>query len=233
MDLTLADQLLLLALDDETGKTYGATHGTLEYGLVGALLIELALRGRLDLADEKRLIAADASPTGDPLLDEALGHIAASEKIRDAKGWVGRLHGQLRQLKGRLTERLVEGGILRHEAGRFLLIFPTNRYPAQDRSRELEARAQLNALLLGQADPDPRTAALAQLAEAVKLIDMLFAPVDRKAAKAGLQRLKEAGQFDAAVSKSIRQISDEVTAATMAAITASTVVVTSGGGGSC
>jgi|GEM_PF-4255314 len=45
--LNLAEELLLLALQDEKGTVLASAAGSLSYGLAGALLMELALRSRL------------------------------------------------------------------------------------------------------------------------------------------------------------------------------------------
>src|SRR5215208_6739076 len=75
--MLLAEDLLLLLTDDDTGKL-AASSTEVDVALGGALLAELALMDRVDVAgaDERvregRLVVRDANPTADSLLDEAL-----------------------------------------------------------------------------------------------------------------------------------------------------------------
>ena len=80
----IAEDLLLLLTDDQSGKLMVASNQA-DIALDGALMIELALEQRVDVAAEDgvvrkgRLLVMDASPTSDSLLDEALGRIAAKQ----------------------------------------------------------------------------------------------------------------------------------------------------------
>ncbi|MDY6915534.1 MAG: GPP34 family phosphoprotein, partial [Candidatus Cloacimonadota bacterium] len=56
--VTFAEELLLLALDDEEGKFYSMPFMTFEYALVGAILMELAIKNRID-TDLRHLILVD------------------------------------------------------------------------------------------------------------------------------------------------------------------------------
>ena len=55
IELNLIDQLTLLALDDEKG-TFVAESNAYSYALAGALIMELALQGRIELAEKKVII---------------------------------------------------------------------------------------------------------------------------------------------------------------------------------
>src|SRR5690606_41854702 len=66
---TLPEELLLLALDPTTGTT--APPQSLDLGLAGAQLVELALAGRI-APDGDRIDVVVPPPTGDPTLDSAL-----------------------------------------------------------------------------------------------------------------------------------------------------------------
>jgi len=46
--LTFAEELLLLALDDEKGVLVQMPIMSFEYGLIGAILMELALMNKID-----------------------------------------------------------------------------------------------------------------------------------------------------------------------------------------
>ena len=74
---SLAEDLLLLLLDDESGRS--VVDGTRrDYAVAGAVLVELARLGRVspaepgDDAKEGYAVVREGSPTGDPVLD-ALG----------------------------------------------------------------------------------------------------------------------------------------------------------------
>jgi hypothetical protein len=88
MDASLPEELLLIAYNATTGWQGGATE--LGCGLAGAVLVELTLAGRIDVVDG-RMQAVDATPTGDPVLDDAPARIATSKKIRKPDWWVGTL----------------------------------------------------------------------------------------------------------------------------------------------
>jgi hypothetical protein len=78
--MLIAEDLLLLLTDDQTGKL-AASPGEVDVALGGALLVELVLMQRVDLAGSSEqvqkghLIVRDATATTDPLLDEALATV--------------------------------------------------------------------------------------------------------------------------------------------------------------
>src|SRR5262245_42379594 len=108
--LSLGESLSLLALDDERGPVGMDASGTLPYGLVGAALLDLALRGRLTFKG-KTLTVADATPTGDAILDDALAEIGRARRRRNAQHWVMHLQRRIKHHRDRLRARLVERGI--------------------------------------------------------------------------------------------------------------------------
>lgn len=137
--LDLAEELLLLALEDESGKVTPAASASLEYGLAGAVLMDLVIGGRLGVEDDS-LAVVDGAPTGDGVLDGALARIEASRKPRDAQHWVGKLGGD--GLKEPLLAGLVERGVLSQEERMVLWIIPLTRYPPQDSVPEQGTRGR-------------------------------------------------------------------------------------------
>ena len=136
--MLIAEDLLLLLTDDDTGKL-AASSTEVDVALGGALLVELALMDRIDVAGahervrEGRLVVRDANPTGDGLLDEALA-IVRQKEDKKPQSVVTRLGKHVRV---RLYERLAQGGVLRAEEDRVLDIFPRHGWPATDAAHEM------------------------------------------------------------------------------------------------
>ena len=74
--MRLAEELLLL-LRDEEGALSRAPEWLVRYALGGAVLMDLALKNRID-TDAQRLFLIDSTPVGDRLLDPMLAEIAQS-----------------------------------------------------------------------------------------------------------------------------------------------------------
>ncbi len=92
MPTLIAEDLLLLLLEDESGKLTNATY--VDVGIGGALLVELALGGAVDVVKgagmwaRAKVVPAGAVPA-DPVLVEAMRMVA--EKERTAQDLVARL----------------------------------------------------------------------------------------------------------------------------------------------
>jgi hypothetical protein len=161
--VALAEELLLLAYDDETGKATGSRIG-LDLGMAAAVLVELALAGRIAYSDGM-IVVGNPAPTGEPIADEVLGRIAA-DTPHSPSSWVQRLrHG----LRDRVLADLVARGVVRHVDETELGFIHVHRYPVADGSVEADCRHRLAQALTGQAVPDERTAALATLVAAVRM----------------------------------------------------------------
>jgi hypothetical protein len=162
--MLLVEDLLLLLMDDETGTPAAA--GTLPYALGGAVLVELALLGRVDttatgsLGGEK-VIAVDGEPPADPLLRQAYEKVAG--KPRAVQPLLLRIGGSLWD---EVVDRLAGKGLVRRESRKVLGLFRTTRLPAGDGRHEQEVRDRIRAVLVDGAEPDTRTAALIALLSA-------------------------------------------------------------------
>jgi hypothetical protein len=222
----LATDLLLLALDDERGIVLPQAALGLDYGLAGAIVMELALRGRIRVDDD--VVSASGPASDDALLDDALRAIAAAPG-KNLSHWVWHLSRDLGGLRQRLLDRLVMQGTLEKREKRVLLLFHRNVYPERDARVEHDIRRRVDAALLHDETPDAQTACLIHLAAACRVIDAIYPRGQHKAIRARIDRLGDAGTAGAnAVAGLVaRAETQAVTAATMAAITASTVAATS------
>lgn len=216
MSLSLAEELVLLAYDD-TGAPRAGTQ-RLQYGLAGALLMELMLVERVTVVD-KRLVVTDPTPTGDPITDEALARLNAGRRARKPKDWLGTLGKGLRE---RVLDRLVTAGVLRREYRKVLWVFPTTRYPSASGAEplpEAEVRRRLAAVVDTTGPVDPRTAALCALVRATQ-IEKLAVP--HRPAREVRERFKavvdESWPADA-----VRKAIAEMETAVMVAVTATVV----------
>lgn len=181
--IALAEELLLLGYDDQTGKATGSRIG-LDLGMAAAVLVDLALVGRIAFGDGS-LVALDPTPTGDPIADEVLARVATDTPHTPAQ-WLQRLrHG----LRTRVLADLVSRGVMRDEDETALGVIHLHRYPSADRAPELEVRARLAAALTADDKPDERTAALATLVATARMEPALGLSGD--AAKEAHQRMEE------------------------------------------
>lgn len=222
--LTLAEELLLLAYEEESGRRM-ADGTSLGVGVAGSLLADLALAERVDL-DGERVTVLDRAPVGDPDLDDALGRMAAEPKPRKPEWWIERLGKQKKggkALSQRLLDRLVERGVLRAAPHRVLGLFPTTRYAELDPSAEREIRSRLYDALNGAA-PTPRTAALVALMDACDLARKVFPDLDKKLLKRRAKEITDGEWAGAATRKVIQNI--RAAAAASAAVTAATTAAT-------
>jgi nicotinamide mononucleotide adenylyltransferase len=214
----LAEELMLLALDDEKGHVLSAASSALPYGLMGAVLMELVLQGKLD-TEAGKLVVVDVSSTGDDFLDGLLNEIATTQRRRNVRSWMRHFMNKHRGLKTAVLRNLVNQGILRHEEQRELWIFPVQRYPLVDCSVKQAMVNRVRRTVLESRTPDSRMAALISLIKACNLTNTLFNREERREAHQQINAIAKGELVGKAVSDAV--------AAVQAGIMASIVVATS------
>ena len=171
--LTFTEEIVLLALDDQTGAQLPLPVTALSYGLAGAVLADLAVAGKID-TDEKKLVVLDATPTSDPLLDPWLALIAADKTAYPVAHWLSVLADRQREIEQPALERLIDRGILKRQDKKILWVIGLRRYPTVDGHERTEVRTRLGQLILGEDLPDPRDAILISLLRGCRLTDQIF-----------------------------------------------------------
>lgn len=211
MSFGLPEEVVLLGLDDATGKCVSSyTH----YSWNAGVLAELSLRQKVDL-DASHVLVVDSISTGDDILDEAATSLrSANRKLGSALRANLVSHGRDRTLR-----RLVEAGILEYHDNRVLGIFHFRRYPAHDGKVEQTIRERLRAASLSGVDPDSRTRCLLAIAANSNLLRAFLNQEERKAARLRIDELT-AGE---PIGRELRRVIEEdESAATTATIIAAT-----------
>ncbi|XP_052411517.1 Golgi phosphoprotein 3 [Carassius gibelio] len=197
--LTLMEEVLLLGLKDREGYT-SFWNDCISSGLRGCMLIELALRGRLQLEAcgmrrksllARKVICKSDAPTGDVLLDEALKHIKDTQPPETVQSWIEllsgetwnplKLHYQLRNVRERLAKNLVEKGVLTTEKQNFLL-FDMTTHPLTNNNIKQRIIKKVQEAVLDKWVNDPhrmdkRILALIFLAHSSDVLENAFAPL--------------------------------------------------------
>ncbi|GIF70244.1 hypothetical protein Ais01nite_82790 [Asanoa ishikariensis] len=210
MTVSLAEDLLLLGYEDDGTPTPDS--GTLDYGLAGAVLVELATARRIKLAGGRVRVDKTETGAGDPILDHGLQRITGYGREAKPGELLDAIRGGLRDL---VLDRLVDRGVLLREQRRVLLV-PLPRFPSAtggEPPAETETRARLTALIDG-GTTDERTHTLATLALAAGLTSSAFPGVPRADVERCLAALPEPWQ-----STAVRELLDEVQVSIIATTT--------------
>ena len=221
----IAEDLLLLLLDNETGKITAS--GYLDPLLGGALLADLAAQGLVEVRKpDRRWTSSKVHPVAttrrpaDQMLVEAMAMV--TEKPRSAHSLVSRLS---KNRKDQVLDRLVKRGLVRREEHLVLGLFSRPRWPAADATQELQLRQELRSVLVDGAEPSPRVAAIVGGLHAIGKAHKIIAD-DRVAARAVKKRAKRVAEGDWAAGA----VNDAIVA-TNAAMVAAVVAAASASGG--
>lgn len=222
--MLIAEDFLLLAVDDETGKT--ANVDNMGVRLAGALLADLAaanktlMRGapeagatkeEREKAGDATVLVTDKTPTGHIALDAALDVIVSNPEVPARKV----IEEISKGAEENLLAALVERGILEKEESKLFRMVPVTRWPAPDSTHEVALRATLTKVLVEGAEPDERTATLVSLLHGSGLVATLVGKEIRKSAE---DRAEEIAGSEWGVATVATQVAVAATVATVATV---------------
>ncbi|MFW5717879.1 MAG: GOLPH3/VPS74 family protein [Spirochaetota bacterium] len=225
--LTIFEELLLLALRDEKGTVRTGSWPDLAIG--GGILSELALEGCIDLEKRRRsdrVVLRGSPAPGHPLLARAVARISEAKRPASARTWVMRF-AKMKGLRAEAAQRLVERGILGEEEHRILLVFTRTRYPERDGTAEAAIVGRVRDAVLGDETVDVRTAALVGVAHATSLLNPIFERRQLRARKKRIQSIMESTPGAAAANEAVQAVQAAIIAATVAASAAATSAASS------
>jgi len=217
--IRLYQAVMLLALSEERGTMNGAY---VEYATAAALLSELLMHERIAIeADNKNKVSVmDDASTDDALLDEALGQIKSAKRQRKLQDWVQKL-GQLKDLKHKVAQSLVDAHIVAAEKEKVLWLFERRVYPELNPEPEQQIREAMRSAVMSDDEVEPRVAILVALANSAKLLPQVFTKQELKQRKKRIEQLEKGEMVSAAAKQAVAAIEAAVmVAAIMPAITA-------------
>lgn len=205
MILNCAEELILLSIDDQTNSFYRITNINFNVALIGALLMDLALRKRIDV-DLEGIYVLSTEPTGDKFLDAILENLIETEAGNQPAVLVGQLYNSMGHLKDKLLQDLEEKGIIKVSQCKVLWLFKKRRYPIIDQKEEEEVLSRIRKTVLTDVDPEPRDLALIALLNICNLMDKIFTNDELEQRSERLEQLKKLDLISPAVKRIIGEM---------------------------
>ena len=203
--LTLAEELVLVALDDEAGSLVDLPPFYLELALAAALVMELSLSGRID-TDPEKLFVLSSTPTGNAILDEVLSEICAEPNPLPTKAWLSRLSEYGPALGERIIRSLVERGVLRLAEKRLLWVFKTRVYPPTSGLEEREVKSRVMTLLNNDEIPDARDALLIGLLRGTGILNWLLTGAELDRVRPRIDQIAKLEQTSRELSQALEEL---------------------------
>lgn len=207
---TLAEDLLLLLLDDASGRLITDATSA-DHALAGAVLVDLVSAGRV--AEESgKLHVMDTASLDEPVLEACLERLAEKAPVKPQRA----VEVLAKNVRGTVLDALAGRGLIRQDKDKVLGLFPRRTWPAVDSAHEDSVRAELTAALVGGEQPGERAGALIALLHAIGVVPKVVEG-DKKALKARAKEISEGDWTSVAVRKAVQSIQAAVTSAIVVA----------------
>ena len=171
--LTMLEEVVLLAVDEQTGGLRSTREFGTAYALVGAVFFDLALARKID-TDTEAIHVIDTKPTGHPTLDRVLERMAHKPQLTTVREWIEEMFLQREDLEGQALGSLIQQGILRHEKSKRLWIIDVERFPMVNNQPQQHVKLRLAQAILTDAIPDTRDIMLVSIAEPCGLLEYVL-----------------------------------------------------------
>ncbi len=183
-EIFLAEEMLLLMYDEESGTVSAPSDRALRLVLAGSVLLDLAHADRIDQdfgpkGKGDRLFLVNAKPVGHELLDPWLASLAMEEADRTTGYWLERfsLPGVAYRIRDTALSSLEKRGIMVRESNGYLRLDErvqrTRTYQTLDGKTQDDVRLRIMRILDGEL-PSSRDVAIIALTNASGMFDTLM-----------------------------------------------------------
>ncbi|WP_422358995.1 GOLPH3/VPS74 family protein [Reichenbachiella sp.] len=175
MKLSLAEGLMLIALDDEEGRLLSAAEHSIDHGLLAILILELSLIKRVGFESNK-IIVKDSTGTGNKVLDSVLKAVGGGGD--SVSGTIKKIASGFDSIQDDVIELLVQRGILKVESTKLLWIPVSERMDNANYAFEQEIRDTLKAVVQKGQKPTPAIIILMSMISNCKILEEVFQEKD-------------------------------------------------------
>ncbi len=211
----LFEKFILISLDQKKGR-FLIDSLSLNYGIAGAILLELSELNKIILQN-KKLIVKDLELTNNVILDTCIKLINNSKKKRAAKFWLFKIGNKSSGFKKLILKELVENKILKINEETYLWGLVKNfKYPIININEIEEITTKLKKIVVENEKPDIDGLLLLSLMNSCKLIRILF--INKKEHKVARKRIEELTrniEISEDVSQTLQEIQSAIVAATV------------------
>ena len=194
--------LLLTALNDKGNVPVGSG-ALIQVGLTGALLADLAIDGRLAVAEDGTVRAGDTRP-GDELLADVCDAVREHLQGRNVRQVIGGLSHQIGGSWNRVVDRLIDAGVLGRD--RPSLLRPT-RHPVLDTAARQAVLDQIRAAAAGEGPVSSQVAVVLALIGPCRLLERVAPdPGTRGEAKRRIDGVTAETRFAPGVAKIVDEL---------------------------
>jgi len=209
----IAEMLLLVAVNDKGHVPLGSGDAFVAVGLTGALLAELAIDGRLTIAEDGTVRIGDTGPD-DVLLADAYHAVREHLEGRKARRVIGGLSRRIGGSRKRVVDRLVDDGVLGRDKPS---AFRPTRHPVLDTAARQAVLDQVRAAATGDGPVRPDVAVVLALSGPCRLLERV-AP-ERSTRGEAKRRIARA-TAETPFAPSVAKVVDELIAAVAVTATA-------------
>ena len=203
--LSLAEELLLITLDDESGKLLDSIKPfSFNIAIAASLIMELSLKGKLD-TDAKKLFVVSSEVTGDAILDQALTTIVAEKNLLPTSEWLNIFSQYGDALSDQIIASLVSKGVLQVVEKRLLWVLKTRAYPATSGIEAREVRSRIMALLNSDEIPNPSDALLIGLLRATGIMNRLLSTSELLRLQNRIDQIANLEEINRSLSASVQE----------------------------
>ena len=204
-NVTLAEEVLLVLLDDEKGTLAPVPQLTLHFVLAGAVLMELAIQNRVD-CDLHKLSVVDKTPTNEMILDKCLQKVCSGGDSQDVKYWINTIADDGAEIVENGFKRLVERGILAESEKRFLWVMKTRSYPTVDCSVQRDVKLRIMNILYSEEIPEQRDVVIFCLLDACDMFRTMLGPAELTRMRPRISEISQLDLIGLVTTKLIREI---------------------------
>jgi hypothetical protein len=217
----IAEKFILISHHPDRGR-FLVSRQYLQYGLAGAILLDLCLAGKIELNDN-RLILRSASMPADPVGAEVTGMIFESAKPRKTSFWIGKLSFSYNKFLKQILIGLEKRRVIRFEEKRLFGIFPWRKsYLVETYTRNNLIRQLKNDILVYRGDAGENIS-LAGLLEACRMHRIISTDREElRMIRSQLKKIMNDNRISDVVMQTIRQVQAAIIASVTAAVFAST-----------
>lgn len=222
MKLSLPEKIVLLSLNDETGK-WASDSTRLNYAMAGCLLYDLLQNENIKIEND-RVVLLNNNTTSNTLVNEALDIVEKKNEKKTAY-IINKFAALTRKEKDNVVDDLINKGILKAKEDKILWIFPTTHYPMVNDRPEHRLKAKLhNIVLQGQTPEDDELVFILSLIDTLGIEKEVFGDeLKPREVKKKIKSIVKENIVGKATNTAVAQMQTAIIAATTASITAATI----------